>query len=285
MIFRHVLSLLGGLLLMFAPSASAQQCVGDCNDDQRIGIDELVRGVGIALGDIALELCPSFDANDDDRVAINELTGAVVHSLDGCPVVPPTPTSTETASPTPSPTPTDTPTDTPTETPTQTPTRSNTPSRTATATHTDTPTQTATQTPTVIPDVSGIWREEQLSVTDSDCPQPIADQIRDTIAGLPSHCDYQVLQDGPQITAVACEEGGGGTATGEVDQSGTIRIDFEPISRTDQGCTVTLNVPLTIDASHSPTTARYLFQTSFSGICAAVEPCNTQVEGRWTRLP
>jgi hypothetical protein len=58
-------------------------CVGDCNGDGKITIDELVRGVNIALG-APLATCPEFDANGDGVVDITELTEAVLGSLLGC---------------------------------------------------------------------------------------------------------------------------------------------------------------------------------------------------------
>jgi hypothetical protein len=58
-------------------------CVGDCNGDGRISIDELVKGVNIALG-APLDLCPDFDRNDDGMVDIAELTDSVLGSLIGC---------------------------------------------------------------------------------------------------------------------------------------------------------------------------------------------------------
>lgn len=58
-------------------------CVGDCNGDGKITIDELVRGVNIALG-APLDICPEFDRNGDGAVDIAELTDAVLGSLLGC---------------------------------------------------------------------------------------------------------------------------------------------------------------------------------------------------------
>jgi hypothetical protein len=59
-------------------------CGGDCNDDRRVTVDELVRGVGIALDTAALELCPVADLDDDGIIAINELIRMVNAALVGC---------------------------------------------------------------------------------------------------------------------------------------------------------------------------------------------------------
>ena len=59
-------------------------CTGDCNDDRRVGIDELIRGVNIALNTQLLDQCRVFDNNGDGKVAINELVAAVNNALIGC---------------------------------------------------------------------------------------------------------------------------------------------------------------------------------------------------------
>jgi len=63
-------------------------CVGDCNGDGRVAINELVRGVGGALGG---EGCAAFDRNTDGMIAIAELVAAVNAAMSGCPAMP-TPT-------------------------------------------------------------------------------------------------------------------------------------------------------------------------------------------------
>jgi hypothetical protein len=73
-----------------ASRAPAQEvCVGDCNEDMMVAINELIIGVNIALGSTPLSECPSFDPNDDNMVGINELITAVNNALEGCPDGPP----------------------------------------------------------------------------------------------------------------------------------------------------------------------------------------------------
>ena len=60
-------------------------CVGDCNATGVVSIDELVRGVAIALGSGSLDECPAFDCNDTGAVTIDCLLGAVNATLGGCP--------------------------------------------------------------------------------------------------------------------------------------------------------------------------------------------------------
>lgn len=100
------------LAVAFAGPAAAD-CVGDCNGDDVVAINELIVGVGIALGSESVTACPTLDANGDGTVAISELVTGVSNALGGCAAAAsPTATratpatATRTASATPSATPT-----------------------------------------------------------------------------------------------------------------------------------------------------------------------------------
>ncbi len=71
----------------------APRCVGDCNDDGAVAINELIVGVQIALGTFDASTCQAMDANGDGGVAIDELVLAVEASLASAPPPSPTPTS------------------------------------------------------------------------------------------------------------------------------------------------------------------------------------------------
>ena len=60
-------------------------CVGDCNGNGVVTINELILGVNIALGSAAVDDCPAFDENGNGMVGINELIAAVNNALGGCP--------------------------------------------------------------------------------------------------------------------------------------------------------------------------------------------------------
>lgn len=66
------------------PTVPTTSCVGDCNDDGSVGVDELVRGVNIALGDSEATSCAALDADSDGSVTIEELLRAVNAALSGC---------------------------------------------------------------------------------------------------------------------------------------------------------------------------------------------------------
>jgi cysteine-rich repeat protein len=74
-------------------------CPGDCGSDGRVTVDELVRGVRIALGDDSVASCSAFDADQSSTVTIDELVRGVRAALDGCSAVV-NPTSTPTPTPT-----------------------------------------------------------------------------------------------------------------------------------------------------------------------------------------
>ena len=70
--------------LAVAPCPGGTTCVGDCNRDGAVAINELITGVNISLGSRPISDCPAFDSNDNGQVAISELIRAVNNSLDGC---------------------------------------------------------------------------------------------------------------------------------------------------------------------------------------------------------
>ena len=87
--------------------AGAQPCIGDCNGDGAVEINELVLGVNIALNVLDISECPSLD-DGQGTVTVDRLIAAVNSALCDCGVCP-TPVP-DTPTPTPTPTPTVTPT-------------------------------------------------------------------------------------------------------------------------------------------------------------------------------
>jgi hypothetical protein len=71
-------------------------CLGDCNDDGRVGVDELVVAVRMALGNVPLSACPVFEHCNSEcgpgpvrspspGVGVDCLVRAVSNALGGCP--------------------------------------------------------------------------------------------------------------------------------------------------------------------------------------------------------
>jgi hypothetical protein len=158
-------------------------CVGNCDAGPAVTVDELIRGVNIALGILPLDVCPSFDINGTGDVTVEELIKAVGNALNGCGFIPPTalPTRTRTG------TATATATGSSTVTKTPTPTRTST----ATATATATPTYTATPTPSrTLTRTRTITSTPTTTPTLTGTPVPVCPGL---ISSVPKLCNVDVV--------------------------------------------------------------------------------------------
>jgi len=81
-------------------------CPGDCNGDGEVTVDEVIRGVNMALTGEGLAECPAMDSDGDGFVQVDDIIRAITAALVGC-VVEPDPTPTPTPEPTPTATPID----------------------------------------------------------------------------------------------------------------------------------------------------------------------------------
>ncbi len=64
--------------------AAPPACSGDCDGDDQVTVDELLRGVGIVLGRAPVSVCPAADADGNGEVTVDELIAAVTRALSGC---------------------------------------------------------------------------------------------------------------------------------------------------------------------------------------------------------
>jgi hypothetical protein len=60
-------------------------CIGDCDGDGTVGVDELVLSVGLAVNEQSIGGCASIDVDRDGAAAVHELIAAVGNALGGCP--------------------------------------------------------------------------------------------------------------------------------------------------------------------------------------------------------
>jgi subtilase family serine protease len=67
------------------PTPVASPCVGDCNGDGAVTVNELVSMVTIALGDASVSICLAGDVSRNNVITIDEIIAAVNHALNGCP--------------------------------------------------------------------------------------------------------------------------------------------------------------------------------------------------------
>jgi hypothetical protein len=72
----------------FSDPFALEACPGDCGYDGMVGIDDLVGGVGIALGKATLATCVGFDTNGDGEVRVDELVRATGVAARGCEAAP-----------------------------------------------------------------------------------------------------------------------------------------------------------------------------------------------------
>jgi hypothetical protein len=67
------------------PTVDAPICVGDCNGDGEVTVNEVIVGINIALGQSDVSACPAFDADGSGTVTVDEIVRAVNNALNGCP--------------------------------------------------------------------------------------------------------------------------------------------------------------------------------------------------------
>jgi hypothetical protein len=84
-------------------------CVGDCDEGGAVTVDEVLKGVGIALGTLPLDQCPRFDCNATGQVTVDCIINAVGAALNGCQTTPTSSATPNIGTATPSPTSTPTP--------------------------------------------------------------------------------------------------------------------------------------------------------------------------------
>ena len=65
------------------PTATAS-CVGDCDGDGQVTVDEILTLIDVALGSAAITQCEPGDSNNDGRITIDEILMAVDNGLNGC---------------------------------------------------------------------------------------------------------------------------------------------------------------------------------------------------------
>lgn len=85
---------IAGTAFSNAPDYSAWRlpaCVGDCDRNGFVTVDELVTGVNIATGTASVRSCVAFDPTANDVTTVDELVGGLSMALRGCEVSEPGP--------------------------------------------------------------------------------------------------------------------------------------------------------------------------------------------------
>jgi hypothetical protein len=227
--------------------AAAQICVGDCDGNGMVAVNELVLGVNIALDAQPLADCASL-GDGQGGVGIDRLVAAVDNALNGCDVnaTPGTPTPTATPA-----------------------------SGTATATLTQSPaTPTVTQGPATVT----MWIVDTYEVTSSDCAGVIEDSVVDALESRGP--DFTVRQTGDQVEV---EDSNGVVLDGTVDPDGTAHVQ-DTISDSVVTCDYDVGVDAAANLNQSPTTATYNGHVNFSGFCLGFSDCSLEITSRWRRV-
>jgi hypothetical protein len=70
--------------MTLTPTRTPKSCLGDCNDDREVTVNELITMVNIALGTANVSLCATGDTNGDGTITVNEIVAGVNNALNGC---------------------------------------------------------------------------------------------------------------------------------------------------------------------------------------------------------
>jgi len=79
-------------------SVMPSNCVGDCNGNHQVTVDEILSMVDMALGIVDISTCAAGDPHGDHKITVDEILAAVNNALYACPA-PATPTTTPTLAP------------------------------------------------------------------------------------------------------------------------------------------------------------------------------------------
>lgn len=241
---RNVIASIALLWLSAVTPADGQSCVGDCDGDGEVAINELILAVSIALGTSPIGQCPSIGPGP---IGIDRLISSVNGALCAC-------------GPCPTPPPTRTPT--------------------ATVAITATATRTSTQrpTPTARPPLfESVWREDNARLGKSTCSRDINDGIRSSFGTV--NCPLDVARQGSFVEVTDCE---GYYYSGSIDDAGVFRSSIE-LDEGAGGCSVTLQLDLAVNLSRSPSTATYSVAVDFAGSCGGLRDCQMTATTRWRR--
>lgn len=68
------------------PPCPGAVCLGDCDGDAQVTVDELIAMVSVALGAASLAECTAGDGDGNGQITVDEIIAAVNHALAGCPI-------------------------------------------------------------------------------------------------------------------------------------------------------------------------------------------------------
>ena len=84
-LLRVTAVLAAAAVITVARRANGMVCVGDCNRDSDVTVNELITMVGIGLETADPSTCVAGDANGSGDITVNEIVAGVNNALSGCP--------------------------------------------------------------------------------------------------------------------------------------------------------------------------------------------------------
>jgi hypothetical protein len=66
-------------------SLVSRRCVGDCNGDGRVTVDDIVAALNVALGNTPLSSCPGGGTDRERHITVVAILAAANNALNGCP--------------------------------------------------------------------------------------------------------------------------------------------------------------------------------------------------------
>ena len=67
-----------------SPTATTVPCIGDCDGDGSVTVDDLIKMTNIALGTASVDTCLAGDSSGDGTISVDEIIQAVNKALGGC---------------------------------------------------------------------------------------------------------------------------------------------------------------------------------------------------------
>jgi hypothetical protein len=78
---------MAGLVFLAGTARAQLSCLGDCNGDGSVTVDEIITMVNIALGEADISTCTAGDGDSSGTITVDEIVTALNHALEGCPPI------------------------------------------------------------------------------------------------------------------------------------------------------------------------------------------------------
>jgi len=135
------------------------------------------------------------------------------------------------------------------------------------------------------PDVSGVWRQELAVLESSTCVPALTAVLQETIDTGGTDCDYEIVQQGPIVTATETCPNEAQPFTGTIDDAGQVALSATESEPVTPACTLSVTDGITVEGRISQTPATHTLTIRLTGACDPFTDCTAVIDVRWTRLP